>query len=576
MPHRVATQLGIIACTLFVLLAACAAPPPVQRSTGTEPEQPSRGPKRIVTAIMVEPGALYRPLIPGGFVIQTGDLGDTILGIGLSGFDHQGILQPKLAEAVPSVENGLWRVLPSGQMELVWKIRPGAAWHDGTPFTTDDLLFTVQLSLDPSLPEFRGGAAEVWDLVDGVQAVDAQTIAVTWKRPYIKVDRIFSTGSEAFAQPLPRHLLERAYAENQREAFVQLPYWTREYVGLGPYKLRDWIVGSHLLLEANPRYVLGRPKIDELEVRFILDANTLGANVLAGAVRLTLGIGLNLEQNLEIRDQWRDGSLQVAQVSYWVALYPQLLNPNPPIISDVRFRRALIQAIDRQAMADTIMAGLVPIAHSYIKPDAPEARETDSFVVRYDYDPRRATLAVEELGYTRGADGVFRDPAGQRLGFEVRATSSPAIHQKAMFPVVDYFQRLGLAAEPLVIPVQRAADREYRTTMPAFDTVRYPIGPSWVDRLHSSEAPLPENRFQGRSRARYMNPEFDALIDRYMATIPWGPRMQVLGQVLHHMTDQLINMGLFYDVETTLVSNQLVNVPAQNPTANIHEWDVKG
>jgi peptide/nickel transport system substrate-binding protein len=566
----------MIACALSVLVVACATPPSGQRSVGTEAQQPSRGPVRIVTAIMVEPAAFYRPLIPGGFTIQTADLGDTILGMGLSTFDHQGILQARMAEAVPTVENGLWKVLPDGRMETTWKIRAGAAWHDGTPFTTDDLLFTAQLSLDPNLPEFRGGAAEVWDLIEGVHAVDAQTIAVTWKKPYIKADRIFATGSEAFAQPLPRHLLERAYAENQREAFIQHQYWTREYVGLGPYKLRDWIVGSHLILEANPRYVQGRPKIDELEVRFILDANTLGANVLAGAVHLTLGIGLNLEQNLEIRDQWRDGTLQVAQVSYWVALYPQLLNPNPPIVGDARFRRALLQAIDRQAMADTIMAGLVPIAHSYIKPEDPEARETESSVVRYEYDPRRAALAIEELGYTRGADGQFRDAAGQRLGLEVRATSSPAIHQKSMFPVADYWQRLGIAAEPLVIPVQQAANREYRTTHPAFDTVRYPIGPSWVDRLHSTEAPLPENRFQGRSRARYMNAEFDALIDRYMATIPLGPRMQVLGQVIHHMTDQAINMGLFYDVETTLVSKTLVNVPARHPTVNIHEWDVKG
>jgi peptide/nickel transport system substrate-binding protein len=455
----------------------------------------------------------------------------------------------------------------------VWKIRPGTTWHDGTPFTTDDLLFTLQLAQDPSLPELRGGASDVWDLITGVRALDPQTIAVTWKRPYIKADRLFATGAEGVAQPLPRHLLQPASTGN-REAFLQLPYWTREYVGLGPYQLREWVVGSHLLLDANPRYVLGRPKLDELEVRFILDANALAASVLAGAVHVTLGIGLNLEQNLELRDQWRDGSLHVAPADFWVALYPQLLNPNPAIIADMRFRRALLQAIDRQAMAETIMAGLVPVAHSYIKPGDPEAQETDPFVVRYAYDPRQAARGIEELGYVRGNDGAYRDAAGQRLGLEVRATSSPAIHVKTMLPVVDTWQRLGIAAEPLVVPVQQGTDREYRTTMPGFDTVRYTIGPSAVDRLHGSEAPLPENRFQGRNRARYMNPEFDGLIDRYMATIPHAPRMEVLGQVIHHMTDQVVTLSLFYDVETTLVSNRLTGLPARLPTTNIHEWDM--
>ena len=262
---HIRTRFGAVTCILSVLLVACATPRPGGRGgAGTEIEQPSLGPKRIVTAIMVEPGALYRPLIPGGFVIQTADLADTILNVGLSTFDHQGILRPKMAEAVPSVDNGLWQVAPSGRMELVWKIQSGAEWHDGVHFTTDDLLFGVQLGQDPSLPEFRGGAAEVWELVEGVQALDTQTISVAWKRPYIKADRIFSTGSEGFAQPLPRHLLERAYAENNREAFVQRPYWTREYVGLGPYKLREWVVGSHLLLEANPEDV-AKQRVENME-----------------------------------------------------------------------------------------------------------------------------------------------------------------------------------------------------------------------------------------------------------------------------------------------------------------------
>src|SRR5207247_7959511 len=102
-----------------------------------------------------------------------------------------------------------------------------------------------------------------------------------------------------------------------------------------------------------------------------------------------------------------------------------------------------------------------------------------------------------------------------------------------------------------------------------------PSGRSSVDRLHGSESPLPQNRFQGRNTNRYMNPEFDSLLDRYQSTIPWGPRMQLLGEIVGHISDQLNAMGLFYDVGTTLVSNRLVDVPVQNPTANIHEWDLK-
>ena len=85
---------------------------------------------------------------------------------------------------------------------------------------------------------------------------------------------------------------------------------------------------------------------------------------------------------------------------------------------------------------------------------------------------------------------------------------------------------------------------------------------------------IPQNRFVGGNRSRYMNPELDGLIDRYLATIPFAPRMQALGGIVHHVSDQLNVIGLFYDLRTTLVSNRLRNVTAQYPTWNAHEWEL--
>jgi hypothetical protein len=96
------------------------------------------------------------------------------------------------------------------------------------------------------------------------------------------------------------------------------------------------------------------------------------------------------------------------------------------------------------------------------------------------------------------------------------------------------------------------------------------------EKLHSGEAPMPHNRVQGSAHSRYANPEFDALIEQYLSTMPWEPRMQILGQIVHHISDQLNAMGLFYDLRTTLISNQLekVNAPLY-PTWNIDVWDFK-
>ena len=86
---------------------------------------------------------------------------------------------------------------------------------------------------------------------------------------------------------------------------------------------------------------------------------------------------------------------------------------------------------------------------------------------------------------------------------------------------------------------------------------------------------MPANRFQGQNHSRYMNPEFDRLVDQYLVTLPWEPRMQLMGQIVAHMTDQLNVMGLFYDLRTTLVNNRVQNAGVQVPTWNIHEWELK-
>ena len=131
-----------------------------------------------------------------------------------------------------------------------------------------------------------------YELIEGVEAPDARSVLVRWRQPYIEADTLFSY---VRGVPLPAHLLDKAYRED-RPGFTAHPYFSTEFVGTGPFKLREWQQSSHLVLEASDSYVLGRPKIDEIEVRFILDANTLVANVLAGAVMLTLGRSITGEQ----------------------------------------------------------------------------------------------------------------------------------------------------------------------------------------------------------------------------------------------------------------------------------------
>jgi peptide/nickel transport system substrate-binding protein len=570
-------EMAALGLLLGLLLASCA-PAPAPSAPGQSGTQLQRGqPKRAVVAIRGSAHSLAQertnPSGGGGSVPGIDGL-QALVHAGLVTFDPQDALQPQLGEAVPSLENGLWQVLPDGRMEMTWKIREGARWQDGTFVTAGDFLFAMEVDQDRELGIPRH---PIYDLIERVEAPDARTLVAWWKQPYIDADATFSYG---IAVPLPRHLLEAAYRED-RAGFLGLPYWSREYVGAGPFKVREWVIDSHVMMEANDAYVLGRPAVDEIELRFIPDPNTLFANVLAGVVEVTLGRGMDFQQGTELINQWKGGTVQWYATS-WYKSSPQFLDPRPAVVADLRFRRALMHATDREEMAQTFMGGYASIADTPLLPDSPAYQAVESSIVRYPYDPRLAGQMIESLGYTRGGDGVFRDGSGQRLSVELRTTVGLAIQGPITLSLAEYWKRVGVDVETVMIPPQQMQDREYRATYPSFEMVSNGIGlaPKDIGRWHSANTPLPENRFVTTGNdPRYKNAEFDALIDRYVSTIPREPRLQALAGIVRHQTENLNLMGLFYNLNPSIKSNRLQNVTSRaarsNEAWNAHQWDVR-
>jgi peptide/nickel transport system substrate-binding protein len=552
-----------ICLILTALVAGCATPaPPPGVDAGAENAARGSVPaKRIVVGTPIEPD-----LRPAGAGARR-----TIWPLvhpGLSVRDGMGAQRPTLVETVPSLENGLWKLLPDGRMETTWTLRAGIRWHDDAPLTTDDVLFALSLGRDPELPEFNNLAyAEIAE----VTALDRRSLTITWKGPYIGADGLFS---QPF-RPLPRHLLEPVYRD-QKTTLLESPYWTQEFVGVGPFRIREWTSGLSVRLDANPDFVLGRPPIDEIELTIIPDANTRSANVLAGAIDVTL-LG-SVDLGLQLRDQWRDGAVVFNLGSgLWTALYPQFIDPRPAIVAEARFRRALFQAIDRQELVDTLLGGMSPVPHSMLDPNRPDYRAIDASVPRIPYDPRRSAALLEELGYARGPDGAYQDATGQRLEVDVRSDNDQRF--KAGTAIASYWQRLGVATTEVRSPPQRAQDFEYIATFPAFEVNGQMTESLRV--LHSSATMLPGNNFRvqsGGNRSRYMSPELDALIETYYRTVPMPARLQALGQIVRHTADQLTHLGLYYNPDPAAVSDRLRNVSPQWSGVfigwNVHEWEV--
>src|SRR5205823_2556825 len=191
-------------------------------------------------------------------------------------------------------------------------------------------------------------------------------------------------------------------------------------------------------------------------------------------------------------------------------------------------------------------------------------KEIEPSIVRYEYDPRRAAQMVEALGYSKGSDGFFADAAGQRLVVPVQTTIRSEINPKMLLAVADYWKQIGVDVDPFFVPIQRISDRELRTTFPGFEVLGagdIGISPENVRRYHSTSTPLPENRYTVTgNNPRYRNAELDSLIDRYVTTIPRPERLRLLAQIVHHLSDQIPSMGLFYVVDSTIFSKRLAGM----------------
>src|SRR5207249_3019205 len=154
---------------------------------------------------------------------------------------------------------------------------------------------------------------------------DERTLGIGWKRPYPQAGVLQATGNCCYFPPLPRHVLEEPYHEAQWEAFSAHAYWTREFIGLGPYKLDRWDAGASIEGAAFAGHALGRPKIERVRLVIITDANTALATLLAGGIHMAADTSVGFQQALTAKREWsaNNGGTLLFTTDLWRAIYAQ-------------------------------------------------------------------------------------------------------------------------------------------------------------------------------------------------------------------------------------------------------------
>ena len=325
---------------------------------------------------------------------------------GLTTTDEQMRVVPLLAREVPSLENGLVRVRADGGMDVTWKLRPGVTWHDGVPFTSADVKFTVDAI---NSPRYNPESTDGFDRIGSVDTPDALTAIVHYKEIYAPYDIQFIRGA------LPKHVLEG------RDIDGALDY-NRNPLGTGPYRVAEWRAGEYILLERVARYWRGTeyPHIRRLLFKFVANTNTRINQLHGGEVHVVALVPWD-----KYREVAAVPSIVVHQTPGNAYEHVTLNERQFPPFADVRVRRALLHALDRERYTRTILDGLAPVAHGPIQPVSWAYSDR---ITRYRFDPARARALLDEAGWRPGPDGIRRRD-GRPLAFTLMTQAGYAIRE---------------------------------------------------------------------------------------------------------------------------------------------------
>jgi len=338
---------------------------------------------------------------------------------GLTVTDEHMEIVPLLAADVPTLANRGVTLRPDGGMDVTWRLRPNISWHDGTPFTSADVQFTVAAINDPNYnPESTDG----FDRITSVDTPDPLTAIVHYREVYAPYALQFVRGC------LPKHVLQGRDIDRAND-------YNRQLLGTGPYRVAEWRSGEYILLERVPNYWRGTPKIAKLMFKFLANTNTRINQLKSGEVHLVATVPWDKYRELS------DVTGLVIHRTPGNAYEHVTLNERRfPPFADVRVRQALTMAVDRELIAKTILDGLAPVTHGPIQ-SVSWAYSDD--VKKYPFDIARARGLLDEAGWRDSNGDGIREHDGKPLAFTLITQAGFAVRESVAQVLQRQFREIG-------------------------------------------------------------------------------------------------------------------------------------
>lgn len=427
---------------------------------------------------------------------------------------------PRLAES--------WEV-SADNLTYTFTLQPDVVWHDGEPFTADDVKFTF----DTTANQESGAlvASTLSNRVASVEVVDPQTVAITLN----DVNAPFLLG-DASVPILPVHLLgDVEPADLRTHPFVDDP------VGTGPFMFEERRVGEYVHLVKNPNYYQGAPAIDEVVIRIGRDNTAVYQQLKTGEID---ALAITPAFYEDAQEQSHLNLVLVPGFGFQYLGFNLDESKGSPILQDVKVRQALCFAINRDGIVENIENGLSEAAIG-LYPSISWAHQPDQIELKYEYDPERAAELLEEAGWVMGSDGI-REKDGQRLAVVMRSLSGSTRFEGFTAVIQDNWKDIGVELSIELEEFQAFITRltsthEYEIfilgTGASFD-------PDQTSLWASDQYPA------GGNYVAYSNPRVDELLEQGVQTLDVDERTAIYVEMQNLV---LADMPAFITTFTTLV-----------------------
>ncbi len=471
----------------------------------------------------------------------------------LTVYDKDWQLRCMLCVKLPTIENGLAvpERTPDGKrgIAVTYTIRDDANWGDGKPVSTDDVVFTWKVGRHK---KSGVGNMEFYRSLYKIDVKGAKTFTM-------HLDKLtFDYNAINGFDLIPAHLDENNFTDpvayKNRTAFDTDT--TNKGLYYGPYLIDKVVTGSHVVLVPNPTWWGKKPHFKRIVVRVIPNTAALEANLLSGNIDMISGeLGLTVDQAIAFEK--RQGG------KYNIIYKPGLiyehidLNLDNPILQDIRVRRALIYAIDRDAISDKLFDGQQPVAHSSVNPlDWVHADD----IPKYPYDPKKAAKLLNDAGWTIRKRGLRHNKKGKRLRLEIMTTAGSRSRELVEQVLQSQWKAAGIDVrirnEPArVFFGQTVTERKF-SSLAMYAWISAPEGVPRTT-LHSAHIPNKDNNFAGQNYTGFRNDEMDELLETIEVELDRTKRKKLWRRLQEIYATELPVIPLFFRAEPYILPKWL-------------------